>query len=372
MLYQARSVKNSGFTLVELLVVIAIIGILVGLLLPAVQAAREAARRMQCTNNMRQIGLSLHNFESARGKLPPSSVQLPNGAISTATNIRDLAEYQKAGTAGTQGQDFAKQCFLTSMLPFLEQSNVLTQGTGFNMRLDWFDAGNRPASSTRIPTFMCPSNGGGMFVLETSRLSSSEQGIYAVNGQWTPALTDYMAVNRANSNASGAVWNAITQNNPAYPGLDSIRGIMGSNTFTRFAAITDGLSNTVMIAEAAARPSRWSFGRMVEQYAGGTAPYMNGPWAHSGNEIAVDGSTVTTTAGVQSASTLSTAAAVSGPTCSVNCTNQGEIYAFHTGGANVILGDSSVKFLSATIDLKTLMLICARADGTPIGDAFGN
>ncbi len=356
---------TKGFTLVELLVVIAIIGILVGLLLPAVQAAREAARRMQCTNNMRQIGLSLHNFESARGKLPPSSVSTPGSA-----SFRDLAEYQKVGTPGTAASDFAQQCFLTSMLPFLEQSNVLTQGTGFNQRLDWFDPQNRPAASTRIATFLCPSSASVVPVLNTARLSTAQQTTFATGGAWFPALTDYMAVNRANNSSAG--WNAITQNNPAFPGTDAIRAILGSNTFTKFSAITDGLSNTVMIAEAAARPSRWVLGKMIEEYAGGTAPYMNGPWAHSGNEIAVDGSAVVTTAGVVSMSNLSTAALVAGPTCAVNCTNQGEIYAFHTGGANVVLGDSSVKFLSTSIDLKTLMLICARGDGTPIGDVFGN
>lgn len=361
--------SRTAFTLVELLVVIAIIGILVGLLLPAVQAAREAARRMQCTNNMRQIGLALYNFESARKKLPPSSVQLPNGTVTAGFNAQEMQEYQKVGTPGTLGQNFAKQCFLTSVLPFLEQSNVLNSGVGFDQKQDWFIAQNRPAASVKIPTFVCPSNGSSLRQVDTARLSAAERTTYASGGNWSPATSDYMAVNRANNRA--AVWNAITNNAPAYPGDDSIKGVLGTNAFTRLSAITDGLSNTVMIAEAAGRPSRWSFGMQVEDYAGGTAAYMNGPWAHSGNDIAVDGSAVTVVGGVRTANTLSTVAGIASA-CSVNCTNQGEIYAFHTGGANVILGDCSVKFLTANIDLKTLMLVCSRSDGQPIGDAFGN
>ncbi len=354
-----------GFTLVELLVVIAIIGILVGLLLPAVQAAREAARRMQCSNNMRQIGLALHNFESARKKLPPSSVQL---AGTGPFNVTELAEYLKVGTTGTVATDFAKQCFLTSVLPYLEQQNVLNAGAGFDQRLDWFDIKNQPAASVRIPTFQCPSSPG-LKSVDTSRLGTDKT-VFAASGNWMPATTDYMSVNRANNRS--AVWNAITASNPAYPGNESIRAILASNTFTKLAAITDGLTNTIMIAEAAGRPSTYNFGRLIDEYAGGTNPYMNGPWAHSGNDIAVDGSTVTTNAaGVRVAGTLSSVAGMAN-TCSLNCSNQGEIYAFHTGGANVILGDSAVKFLSASIDLRTLMLICSRADGTPVGDAFGD
>jgi len=247
----------------------------------------------------------------------------------------------------------------------------LRQGTGFDARQDWYAPQNRPAASIKIATFVCPSNAGSIREVDTTRLGSADRTTFATGGDWRPAITDYMAVNRANSNASGAVWNAITNNSPSYPGADSIRGVLATNSFTRLSAITDGLTNTLMIAEAAARPSRWSFGRLVEDYAGGTAAYMNGPWAHSGNDIAVDGSTVTTSGNIRTASTLSTVAGLAS-TCSVNCTNQGEIYAFHTGGANVILGDCSVKFIAETIDLKTLMLICSRADGQPIGDPFGN
>jgi type II secretory pathway pseudopilin PulG len=351
---------------VELLVVIAIIGILIGLLLPAVQAAREAARRMQCANNMRQIGLALYNFESARKKFPPSSVQFANGAVSV--NVREMSEYLKVGAAGTQGQDYAKQCFLTAVLPFLEQNNVLNAGNGFNQKLDWYQVGNRPSAQARIPTFACPSSPG-LRELDTARLGSADRTTFATGGDWRPSITDYMAINRANNRS--AVWNAITKNNPAYPGDEAIRSVLGTNTFTKLGAITDGLTNTMMIAEAAGRPSRYTFGVRLEEYAGGSSAYMNGPWAHSGNDIAVDGSAVTMVNGVRQANTLSTVAAVASA-CSINCTNQGEIYAFHTGGSNVILGDCSVKFVSSSMDLRILMLICSRGDGTPVGDAFGD
>lgn len=351
-----------GFTLVELLVVIAIIGILVGLLLPAVQAAREAARRMQCGNNVRQIGLALHNFESARKKLPPSSINNP-GSLPNA----ELQEFVKVGTNGSLPAHYAKQCFLTTVLAFLEQTNVLNAGTGYNTKLDWYDPGNRPAASVVIPTFLCPSSPASSRFYDTANLGSGDRTTYGVGGDWKPALTDYMAVNRGNNNPNntGAVWNAITGSNPAYPGAEGIRGIMGTNVFTKFSAITDGLSNTIMIAEAAGRPAVYMLARRERDFAGSPSAFMNGPWAHHTNDIAVDGAMVTTNAGLQVAGTYGTVGQAGSP-CSLNCYNQGEIYAFHTGGAQVVLGDASTHFISASIDLRTLQLLCARGDGAPV------
>jgi prepilin-type N-terminal cleavage/methylation domain-containing protein/prepilin-type processing-associated H-X9-DG protein len=335
--------KRKGFTLIELLVVIAIIAILIGLLLPAVQKVREAAARIKCANNLKQLGLALHNYAGVNAnKFPPSSVQLPNGAVTVST--ADIKDFQKVGTAGTIGQDYAKHCFLAIILPYIEQGNVLqANGIQYNFRLDWFDPNNRPAASTRIPTFECPSVPYGHLmdpILEPATYGSG----------WIPATTDYMAVNRANNRP--AVWNAIF-GDTSYPGDDGIRGCLGSNVQTPILAVLDGLSNTIMLAEAGARPQNWKFGKRLADVT-----FMNGAWAYSGNDIAVDGSNA-------SGTTLTNPADIPSA-CRINCANQGEIYAFHTGGSNVCMGDGSVRFLRDSISLQTLMTLCARGDGKVI------
>jgi prepilin-type processing-associated H-X9-DG protein len=192
-------------------------------------------------------------------------------------------------------------------------------------------------------------------------------------GNFPYTTTDYMAVNRANWNGSprGAVWNAIFNGAVAYPGDQGVRGILATNQFTPLSATSDGLTNTIMIAEAAGRPSRWLYGKQTQSQAasGSSAPYMNGPWAYEGNDIAVDG--VFPQGSANPGGTFnSTNPADAGTACRINCTNQGEIYAFHSGGANVVMGDASVRFLRDSVSLQTLMLLCARSDGAVISGEY--
>src|SRR5215475_11308097 len=137
-----------AFTLVELLVVIAIIGLLVALLLPAIQAAREAARRAQCKNNLKQIGLALHNYESARGLFPPSCIIDP-----AASGSIDGISYPDAQMVCTTGFGWGAM-----LLPELDQSPLFEQ---FNFNTACWAIANAPPAATPVPAFLCPSATGG-------------------------------------------------------------------------------------------------------------------------------------------------------------------------------------------------------------------
>ncbi len=215
------SSPRRGFTLVELLVVIAIIGVLVGLLLPAVQAAREAARRMQCSNNLKQIGLASHLYADSHNHLVPAF-------------IGDNSESGSLNSWPTWG---------AVLMPYLEQSNILNLWD--QKRLVGYQP--KEAYQTQVSTYLCPSRPGAVL----------SQGDFQITDGTRPggALTDYSAsfgTHAAFTDADGAVVPAI----PVEIVVDAVGPLL--NKYTNqisFGSISDGTSNTVMFGEKSIRPN---------------------------------------------------------------------------------------------------------------------
>ncbi len=211
-----------GFTLVELLVVIAIIGVLVGLLLPAVQAAREAARRMQCSNNLKQLGTAVHNYESAYRQLPAG-----------------WNDWQRTGRPGWG--------WAASLLAFMEGSNLYQQ---IDFRLPIAHPVHDPVRVTVVPTFLCPSDTGPeLFEIaeEQGHPSHSRTGRGAAFGRLDVDAGDKL-FQIAKSNYVGMFGTEELEIAP-YRG----NGMFYGNSRTKFRDVTDGLSNTLMIGERSSR-----------------------------------------------------------------------------------------------------------------------
>jgi prepilin-type N-terminal cleavage/methylation domain-containing protein/prepilin-type processing-associated H-X9-DG protein len=294
-----------GFTLIELLVVIAIIAILIGLLLPAVQKVREAAARMKCGNHLKQLTLGLHNYHDAQGGFPAAREQLPDGA----------------GGAWIHS-------WTPRVLPYIEQDNLART---YRFDMNWDAAGNAGvgrAIRATVPVFLCP--------------SAPQDGRHANRG-----VLDYAATterNWPNPFVSAAQAPFVSTGDPNYI------GVLGHTTLTakanrRITDITDGTSNTMLLAECAGRNRRFVMGREDPSQT-----WTAGPWANPNSRLQIGGfNPADPDANV-------------GP-CAVNCINDKEIYAFHPGGANVGMGDGSVRFLKAATKLDTVLQLLTRNRG---------
>jgi prepilin-type N-terminal cleavage/methylation domain-containing protein/prepilin-type processing-associated H-X9-DG protein len=309
--------RRAAFTLIELLVVIAIIAILIGLLLPAVQKIREAANRMKCTNNLKQLVLGLHNHHDAEGEFP-AALEI-NYAPGTTTEVR--------------------HSWTPRILPYIEQDNLYKK---YRFDVFWDDppnAGVGGAIREKVAIFLCP--------------SAPQSGRHANRG-----CLDYVAtteLTRPNPFISAQQWPFVQSGDPQWIGLlgktDLTAGGTGKCGRT-FASITDGTSNTMVLAECAGRNRRFIMGKEDP-----TQTWTAGPWANPNSRINIGGYDP------------SNPASPVGP-CAVNCINDKEIYAFHPGGANIGMADGSIRFLKVGVHIDVVLQLLTRARGEVISAQF--
>jgi prepilin-type N-terminal cleavage/methylation domain-containing protein len=256
-----RRRPTAGFTLVELLVVIAIIGLLVAMLLPAVQAAREAARRSQCLNNMKQLCLAAQNFHDAKGVLP-EAIHYSQEALDQTGPIRWEFEYFMFLSAGDGfGPNWVIQC-----LPYLEEQPLYNQ---FNLKLPIDDIANRIPRGATIPGMICPSDKGG-------------QELYVNIGD--PTNDNW---GRGNYGAIGSLksfpFGIVSRRSMVWRHLPWTMGAMAANASLKLEQVTDGTSKTIGITELRIGVNRhdprgtWAFGAPGASSVWGATEENNGP-----------------------------------------------------------------------------------------------
>lgn len=328
-----------AFTLVELLVVIAIIGMMIGLLLPAVQKIRETASRMKCANNLKQIGLALHNYHDTAGQFPPGYVDGNTGQYSTPDN--DI------------GPGWGWAAFL---LPQMEQDNLYRQidfkqpvGTGVNLQV----------SLQRLAIYQCPSDG-------------DQEDIDVYDSTFSTPIATVAHANYVGCNGWLECFNGASGNYAGGVGQDGLpgplgkacRGLFWRNSRSTFASVTDGLSNTIFVGERSSNhaPSTWT-----GAIAGGRCPawmatqppspgvpppgpaYDNADWGE--------------------AFVLAHGNATHLPSADFPIFDPDTFYSFHSpGGANFLFGDGSVHFIRSAINPSTYQALCTIAGGELTND----
>lgn len=346
-MFRQNRPQHGGFTLVELLVVIAIIGVLVGLLLPAVQAAREAARRMSCSNNLKQIGLASHNYHDVHNTLPWNS---DSGDQAAHPNNIPMRHPQNR---------WMQFSWLTMVLPFIEQQPLYDQ-INWNTAESMKHPDNNPLARTVISSYLCPSNS-----QDAMRISPAQRAGYRHSGGTDAAGTDYVG-------NMGHIWGGwkdcgavpefpgppdrpnifVRGPNPGTPWVNGemfneqqkINGLFKYFGSVKMAQATDGLSNTVLAFEE----MHWQ---------GGNDPNQQ----HNKNYS-------------DTSAWMSPLAAVNSVRNPINNKNKAWLQGTndrrcagwsseHPGGAQAVFGDGSVRFVTENIDHVVRYSIGVRNDG---------
>jgi prepilin-type N-terminal cleavage/methylation domain-containing protein len=367
--------RRQGFTLIELLVVIAIIAILIALLLPAVQQAREAARRTQCKNHLKQLGLAVHNYESTYTKLPSSGIYYNGSGGASATNPRPYAAFPVS--------------FFTGALPYMDQAPLYNQ---WNFSIHYMaSATNSQLATSYIDPFLCPSNGN-----------------FTKNGARGFGMTDYMPV--AYTDISSLAADNGARNNASTTAPNQTKeAMLGGPGKAGFNDVIDGTSNSICIFEDAGKAAEGTaavpgaipvaagafpgggdtrfWNTTVVNATGGTpAAFCSGGtafcpnrWADpasgdgvSGPYSANSGGGVGTLMGTDRKVINQNKTPKNGPAAcpwtTKECGPNTEPFSYHDGGAQALMGDGTVRFISDNIDLQTLRRLISRADGEPIGE----
>jgi prepilin-type processing-associated H-X9-DG protein/prepilin-type N-terminal cleavage/methylation domain-containing protein len=345
--------KRTAMTLIELLVVIAIIGLLIALLLPAVQRVREAASRASCCNNLKQMGIALHDYHDTRGSFPAGIT-----------------------VKGTDNLEMGGFCGFVPLLPFLEQDNLFG---GWDLSGNWYDPPDAALVSTEVKVFYCPSN--------RTRGVIDMSFLVPFAGRPLPnlAAADYLLCKGANA--------ALCEVTQVPPGG---RGVFDVNTHTRLTDIADGTSNTFAVGEGAGNNPRFG----IRHYYPDTTPasdlfpgqsaridqsWSSGPTAtralHSIGLLQGACLGVTAQRGGYSPpfdERMNNPLALPALDCNNGCTNSGTapgtydtvsgFRSAHTGGCNFLFCDGSVRFVTDAVAPDTYRALSTMAGGEVLGD----
>ena len=312
--FTSPSPRRAAFTLIELLVVIAIIGVLVGLLLPAVQQAREAARRSSCSNNLKQQGLAFHNYMSATQAFP-----------SSRPNNEDMS-------------------WCTALLEYFEEGNLAKT---YDFSSKWDTAANVAAAQTTVAMFVCPS-------ADATRLAADSTAPAAVQGK-VMGPSDYLVMHRVRQGFYTA--NGLTD-----PG-DDLEGSLNRKGPTREREFKDGFSKTFLCMESASRPNHWIRvgGVLTAQNALLPRPEGYGWSDPDGGAGSMDGT-------AKSDGAINPKGGGGSGTCIMNCNNDSEPMSMHVGGIGVLMADGSVKFVTEGVSAATWAAAITRAGSDMVGN----
>jgi prepilin-type N-terminal cleavage/methylation domain-containing protein len=325
-----------AFTLIELLVVIAIIAILIALLLPAVQQAREAARRTQCRNNLKQLGLALHNYHDTFNTLP---------------------------FGWMAGFDLNVSAWGIMILPYLDQAPLYNQWEStvpaFNEAAALFQPatavqGNLDVIATVLPAYVCPSTSELEKHNYTLPANAAGSGVPPINLTWTAARSDYIATSGVRGVYAGIAYSGSAGGDRE----GALRGVgLDGGVCHKFRDFRDGSSNSFLVGERVGGTNIYRNGKIDPAAApfgvangGGWGDFLNG-------EHWIDGALYDGTFG-------------SGGPCAINCTNlrSAGYYSFHVGGAQFLMGDGAVRFISENVDAHTFASLITIKKGEVVGE----